>query len=86
MILAIIKNLSFHSGERYLLDEGYVEEECIERDDKIYDKVFIFPYVLYDESGKMVDRIGSFEYGYHGKPPLDDEDDYDIVLREWRRF
>jgi|GEM_PF-1639274 len=90
MVLIFIRTLSLHSAISYLTGEGYIEEETIEKEHDIYDKVFIYPYALYDENGRIVDRIGLFEYGNREKPPLDDtedyDEDYDIVKMEWERM
>jgi len=83
VILNFIKTLSLNSARRYLIEEGYTEEECIERCSEVYDRVFIYPYSLYNEKNQLIDRLGHFEYGVFEE---NGGDDFDIVKMEWRRF
>jgi len=83
VILDFIKTLSLNSATRYLIEEGYAEEDCIEQKSEVYDRVFIYPYLLYDEKNQIIDRIGHFEYGVFEK---NGGDDFDIVKMEWKRF
>ena len=83
MILNFIKTLSLNSASRYLVEDGYIEEDYMERYSEGYDRVFIYPYSLYDEKNQLIDRIGHFEYGVFEK---NGGDDYDIVKMEWKRF
>ena len=83
IILDYIKRLSRNAATRFLLEEGYIEEEYAEQAHDVYDRVFIYPYVLYDEAGQLIDRIGHVEYGIFEKPP---GDDFEIVKMEWVRL
>ena len=83
MVFNFIQRLSLNSAIRYLIEEGFTEEECIEQEHDFYDKLFIYPYVLYDENGHIVERIGLFEYGEIEPPP---GDDFEIVKMEWRKL
>lgn len=58
----LLQTLSFASAEKLLLQEGYQEEACLEQPDPVYDKVFLYPYTLYDENGKQIDRVFYAEY------------------------
>ena len=37
VVFDILQKLSFSSGEKLLLEEGYVEEKCIKREDSSCD-------------------------------------------------
>ena len=82
IVLNFIQNLSRNSAHRYLLDEGYVEEEWVEQAHDVYDRVFVYPYVLYGENTKLLDRILYVEYGIFEEAP---GDDFEIVKMEWQR-
>lgn len=62
IILNILKGLSLCSGEKLLLEEGYTLEECIEQNHTECDKLFLYPYCLYDTQGKRLDCIYFAEY------------------------
>ena len=68
IILDYIKTLSRNAATRFLLEEGYIEEEYVEQAHDVYDRVFIYPYVLYNEAGQLIDRIGHVEYGFLKDP------------------
>lgn len=52
IILNILQGVSLNTGEKLLLEEGYIAEECIEKNDTSCDKLFLYPYCLYDTQGK----------------------------------
>ena len=83
IILDYIKTLSRNAATRFLLEEGYIEEEYVEQAHDVYDRVFIYPYALYNEAGQLIDRIGHVEYGIFERPP---GDDFEIVKMEWVRL
>ncbi len=47
IILNILQGLSRGGGKKLLLEEGYQEEERIEKNDPSCDKLFLYPYCLY---------------------------------------
>ena len=83
IILDYIKTLSLNAATRFLLEEGYIEEEYVEQAHDVYDRVFIYPYALYNEASQLIDRIGHVEYGICERPP---GDDFEIVKMEWVRL
>lgn len=87
IILNILQGLSFSAGEKMLLEEGYIEEECIEKDDNIYDRIFLYPYCLYDMQGKQIDCIYFAEYCNYviDGEYIDDRMTYEPVKSEWIR-
>lgn len=62
VILNILQGLSFSQGEKMLLEEGYIAQECIEKEDILCDKLFLYPYCLNDNLGKKIDCIYFAEY------------------------
>lgn len=70
IILDILQGLSWSAGEKLLMEEGYLAEECIKMDDASCDKLFLYPYCLYDTHGKRLDCIYLSEYCNH---VIDDE-------------
>ncbi len=58
----ILQRLSFSKGVNLLLEEGYVEEECIEKEDNSCDKLFLYPYSLKNNQGMEIDIIYFAEY------------------------
>jgi hypothetical protein len=48
IILDYIKTLSLNAATRFLLEEGYIEEEYVEQAHDDYDRIFIYPYALYN--------------------------------------
>ena len=48
VVFDILQKLSFSSGEKLLLEEGYVEEKCIKHEDSSCDMLFLYPYCLRD--------------------------------------
>lgn len=85
--LTFLQGLSFHGAERLLLQEGYVKEMCIEKEDTEYERKFLYPYSLYDSKGKKLDCIYYIEYC---NQVIDDEYadgrmTWEDVKIEWRR-
>lgn len=58
----ILQSLSFSMGVNLLLEEGYVAEECIEKEDNSCDKLFLYPYSLKNNQGIENDIIYWAEY------------------------
>ncbi|UNK16994.1 hypothetical protein MNQ98_21240 [Paenibacillus sp. N3/727] len=63
----ILKGLSFSGAVEFLLEEGYCEENVIEEENEECDKLFLYPYTLYDNNKKNVDEIFHAEYCMKGK-------------------
>lgn len=78
--IEVLKGLSFSGAERMLFEEGYVEEDCIEKESKNCDKLFLYPYALYINN-VLVDRIFHAEYCN-----LDDEGEFDDFKSFWTRM
>ncbi len=62
IILNILQGLSRGGGKKLLLEEGYQEEERIEKNDPSCDKLFLYPYCLYDAHRKRLDCIYYAEF------------------------
>lgn len=62
IILNILQGLSLSIGEKLLLEEGCISEECIERKHTSCDKLFLYPYCLYDTQRKRLDFIYFAEF------------------------
>ncbi len=58
----ILQNLSFSRGVKLLLEEGYIEKECIEIEDRSCDKLFLYPFSLKNSQDIEIDRIYFAEY------------------------
>ncbi|WP_251577851.1 hypothetical protein [Paenibacillus sp. MER TA 81-3] len=58
----ILNGLSFFGAVELLLEEGYCEESVIEKEHEEFDKLFLYPYTLYDHNKKIVDEIFRAEY------------------------
>ncbi len=62
VLLNILQGLSFRSGEKLLLEEGYAAEKCAEKEDSSCDRLFLYPYYLKDSQGRSIDCICFAEY------------------------
>ena len=51
--LYFLNSLSYKGAVDLLLQEGYIVEKEIEKQDSTYDKIFLYPYVLYDEKREI---------------------------------
>lgn len=60
--LSFLLALSCKSATELLLQEGYVEEQPREKPSPACDRKFIYPYALYDSTGKQLDCIFYVEY------------------------
>lgn len=60
--LSFIKALSYKGAENLLLQEGYVEEKVIEKQDSACDRKFLYPHVLYNREKEKIDCIFYAEY------------------------
>ncbi len=58
----ILNGLSLSAGRKLLSEEGYTEDECIEKDDITYDRLFLYPYLPKDENGNIIDTVYRAEY------------------------
>ncbi|MHC6202166.1 hypothetical protein ACYULU_03120 [Breznakiellaceae bacterium SP9] len=77
----ILQGLSFVGACALLLEEGYVEQEREQTESKEYDAVFIYPYLLLDNNGNVIDKVGHIECCMS-----DGEGDFDDVYVYWKRF
>lgn len=59
--LKFLNSLFYKSAESLLLQEGYIVEKEIEGKDPNCDKIFLYPYVLYDDK-REIDCIFYTEY------------------------
>lgn len=85
--LFFLQSLSFRGAEKLLLQEGYRKEDCVEQEDEIYDRRFLYPYLLYDCKGNTLDCIYYIEYC---NQVIDDEYadgrmTWEALKTEWRR-
>lgn len=70
-----------------MLQEGYIKGKCIEKEDAVCDRKMLYPYFLYDCSGKRLDYICYIE---HCNQVTDDEYTdgrmiWEAVRTEWTR-
>lgn len=79
ILLNLLHGLSFSGGERMLLQEGYIEGPCMEKDDESCDKILLYPYSLYQD-GEMIDRVYHVEYCN-----IDEEGEYEAFKTFWSR-
>ena len=87
LALSFLEALSFKGAEDLLLQEGYVAEKVIEKEDSGCDRIFLYPYVLSNREEEKIDCIFYVEYC---KQVVDDEYDdgrmsWDPVKTEWAR-
>lgn len=88
IIWNILQNLSFSNGKKLLLEEGYVEGECMEQEDESCDKLFLYPYYLEDNRDNRIDCVYFAEYCNY---VMDDEYadgrmTWEAVKTEWIRI
>lgn len=62
LAISFLQALSFSGAEAMLLQEGYVKEKRIEKEDERYERKFLYPYSLYDCKGEKLDCIYYIEY------------------------
>lgn len=62
LALPLLNTLSLIVAEDLLKQEGYVEEKVIEKQDSTFDRIFLYPYVLYNSENKKMDCIFYVEY------------------------
>ena len=75
----LLQSLSYIGGVKLLLEEGYVEGKCIEKDDESCDKLFLYPFSLYDDE-KLIDQIYHAEYCN-----IDEDGEYEEFRAIWLR-
>lgn len=78
--LMILKGLSFSKAEQYLIEAGYVPCEYIKQSSQECDAILLYPYILYDESKCVIDKIYHAEYCM-----LDEDDELDDYKCDWIR-
>lgn len=79
ILIDLLYGLSYTGGVKLLLEEGYIEEDCIEKDDASCDKQFLYPFSSY-QNGELIDRI------YHVECCVLEEDgEYEAVKTYWSR-
>lgn len=78
--LRILEGLSFISAERFLFEEGYIEGECYKQNSEECDAVFFYPYLLYDETKCVIDKVCHAEYCM-----LDEGGEYEDFKSKWVR-
>lgn len=62
LALSFLNALSLKGAEDLLQQEGYVEEKVIEKHDSGCDRIFLYPYVLYNSEEEQIDCIFYVEY------------------------
>lgn len=62
LALSFLNVLSLKGAEDLLKQEGYVEEKVIEKQDSTCDRIFLYPYILYNSKNKKIDCIFYVEY------------------------
>ena len=62
LALSFLEELSYKDADNLLLQEGYVEEKVIEKQDSTCDRKFLYPHVLYNSENERVDCIFYVEY------------------------
>lgn len=60
--LYILEGLSFSGAELYLEEAGYVLEDRQCQDSEECDVLIVYPYYLYDEKKRIIDKVGYAEY------------------------
>lgn len=58
----LLQSLSYIGGVKLLLEEGYVEGKCIEKDDESCDKLFLYLFSLYDDEKSLNVNLGGDKY------------------------
>ena len=79
ILFGLLQCLSYSGGLKLLLEEGYIEETCIEKDDESCDKLFLYPFSLY-KNGNLIDRIYHAEYCN-----LNDDGEYEDFKAFWSK-
>lgn len=64
LAISFLRALSFSGAEALLMQEGYVEEACVEKEDEdgLCGRKFFYPYCLYDSEGRKLDCIYYIEH------------------------
>lgn len=60
--LKILNGLSFIGAEKYIIEAGYIECECIKKNSGECDVICLYPYILYDENNYIIDKVYHSEY------------------------
>ena len=84
--LSFLNSLSYKGAVELLLQEGYVEEKEIEKQDSTCDKIFLYPYVLYDEK-REIDCLFYIEFCNQvvDDEYIDGRMTWEPVKTEWRK-
>lgn len=85
--LSLLRTPAYKHTMELLLQEGYVEENPREQADPTCDRKFLYPYSLYDSTGKLLDCIVYVEYC---NQVIDDEYidgrmTWEVIKVEWTR-
>lgn len=85
--LYFLNSLSYKGAVDLLLQEGYIVEKEIEKQDSNYDKVFLYPYVLYDDNKREIDCIFYTELCNQvvDDEYIDEPMTWEPVKTEWRK-
>lgn len=76
----ILNGLSFIGAEKYIIEAGYIECECIKKNSEECDVICFYPYILYDENNYVIDKV------HHSEHCMIDEDgDLNEFKTEWIR-
>ena len=84
--LCFLNSLSYKSAVNLLLQEGYTVEKEIEKQDSNFNKIFLYPYVLYDDK-REIDCIYYIEYCNQvvDEEFIDGRKTWETVKTEWRK-
>ena len=79
--LKTLEGLSFQGAKKYLEEAGYKEGETLNLDSDECDVLLIFTYLLCNDNGKIIDKVGHAEYCM-----VDLEGDLEDFKCEWIRL
>lgn len=87
LALSFLNALSLKGAEDLLKQEGYVEEKVIEKQDSTCNKIFLYPYVLYNSEKKKIDCIFYMEYCHQvvDDEYIDGRMTWGLIKTEWTR-
>ncbi len=88
MVTQDLNTLSFIHAVNLLKQEGYIEGRCQERADDAFDRVFIYPYTLYNEAGNIIDTVYFVEYcaEIEDDEYIDGRKTWNVLATEWTRY
>ena len=87
LALSFLEALSFNGAEDLLLQEGYVVETVIEKQDFTCDRKFLYPHVLYNSKKEKIDCVFYAEYCNQvvDDEYIDGRMTWESVKTEWTR-